>query len=148
VSGKNLRELFPKSQDPYSFLKGEIISTRKKVEKAALAASMLIAVSGAASLAGREQTGNHGEKQSGLRSKPETRYNARKLLCTQQKNVSLGGRSSAASQARWASTAGSAAAPCRVLTKAIVSQPASYRSSRDLGTVKRISAVAGLRIDE
>ena len=44
------------------------MSTRKKVEKAALAASMLIAVSGAALLAGRAQTRNQGEKQSGLRS--------------------------------------------------------------------------------
>ena len=43
------------------------MSTRKKVEKAALAASMLIAVWGAALLAVRAQK-NQGEKQSGLRS--------------------------------------------------------------------------------
>ena len=44
------------------------MSTRKKVEQAALAASMVIAVAGASLLAGRAQTRNQGEKQSGRRS--------------------------------------------------------------------------------
>jgi hypothetical protein len=47
---------------------GKIMSTRKKVEQAALAASMVIAVAGASLLAGRAQTRNQGEKQSGRRS--------------------------------------------------------------------------------
>ena len=44
------------------------MSTRKKVEKATLAASMVIVVSGAALLGVWAQTRNGGEKQSGLRS--------------------------------------------------------------------------------
>src|SRR6266850_1801980 len=44
------------------------MSTRKKVEKGTLAASMLIAVSGATLLQAWAPTRNHSEKQSGLRS--------------------------------------------------------------------------------
>jgi hypothetical protein len=44
------------------------MNTCKKIEKATLAASMMIAVSGAALLGAWAQTRNGGEKQSGLRS--------------------------------------------------------------------------------
>ena len=44
------------------------MSTRKKVEKGALAASMLIAVSGTTLLEAWAPTRNHSEKQSVLRS--------------------------------------------------------------------------------
>ena len=67
----NLRDLFSKSdkeRPSLLILKVKIMSARKKVEKAALAASMVIAVSGAALLAGRAPSRNQGEKQSGLRS--------------------------------------------------------------------------------
>jgi TolB protein len=66
--GKSLRNGTRSDSFSTHFKREEIMNTRKEIEKAALAASMLIAVLGAALLGAGAQPRNRGEKQAVMRS--------------------------------------------------------------------------------